>query len=193
MTKPQLSRRDVVSRVVKLRGDVLIISGLGSPSWDVAAAGDRDSNFYLWGGMGCAGMVGLGLALAQPNRRIIVITGDGEMLMGLGSLATVGTQQPKNLAILVLDNEHYGETGMQTSHTKQGVDLAGIAKAAGFKTSQTIRDVNEVDTLIGAVHHSIGPTLVVAKVAAEPTPLVLPPRDGTYLKNRFRAHVGVLA
>src|SRR5581483_6305935 len=97
--KPTLDRRDVVAQILKKRNGALVIAGLGAPSWDITAAGDDPLNFPTWGGMGGAVMMGLGLALAQPKRRVIVITGDGEMLMGLGSLATVAVQQPKNLAV----------------------------------------------------------------------------------------------
>ena len=127
-----LERRDAVTAILRPRGDALVVSGLGSPTWDVAAAGDSPLNFYMWGAMGGAAMVGLGLAMSQPSRRVVVITGDGELLMGLGSLATIGADRTPNLSVVVLDNEHYGETGMQASHTARGVDLAGIARAAAF-------------------------------------------------------------
>jgi len=117
-----LDRRDVVKRLLIDREDLLVVPGLGAPTYDVAAAGDHPLNFYLWGAMGGAAMIGLGLALARPDRRVAVITGDGEMLMGLGSLATIGVKQPANLSIVVLDNRHYGETGMQASHTNAGID-----------------------------------------------------------------------
>src|SRR6188474_2609676 len=125
-----LERRAAMAALVKDRDDgLLVVPGLGSTTWDLAAAGDDPRNFYLWGAMGGAAMIGLGLALARPDRRVAVITGDGEMLMGLGSLATIGVKQPPNLAIVVLDNRHYGETGMQASHTDAGIDLVGIAKS----------------------------------------------------------------
>jgi thiamine pyrophosphate-dependent acetolactate synthase large subunit-like protein len=108
------------------------VTGLGSPSYDVHAAGDHDGNYYLWGAMGAAALVGFGLAQAQPDRTVLVVTGDGEQLMGLGGLATIAIAAPANLVIVVLDNGHYGETGMQRSHTGLGLDLAAIAKAAGF-------------------------------------------------------------
>ena len=130
--KITLNRRDVVSRIVRDRGDALFVTGLGSATWDAAAAGDHRNNFYLWGGMGGAAATGLGLARAQPDRRVIVLTGDGEMLMGIGSLATIAVSAPSNLAVCVIDNQHYGETGMQETHTGHGVDLAGMAAAAGF-------------------------------------------------------------
>ncbi len=107
-----LDRRAFVRELLADRGSLLVVTGLGSPTYDAAACGDHPLNFYLWGAMGSAAMIGLGLALAQPARRVLVLTGDGEALMGMGSLATIGVKQPRNLAIVVLDNQHYGETGM---------------------------------------------------------------------------------
>ena len=133
-TQMMLDRRDFVRRLLVDRGDLLVVSGLGSATYDVAAAGDHPLNFYLWGAMGGTAMIGLGLALAQPDRRVAVITGDGEMLMGLGSLATIGVKQPANLAIVVLDNAHYGETGMQASHTHAGIDLVAMALRLPLQT-----------------------------------------------------------
>jgi thiamine pyrophosphate-dependent acetolactate synthase large subunit-like protein len=181
-----LRRRELAKRLLAEAGDLLVVAGLGSTAWDVTAAGDRPLNFPLWGAMGGAAMVGLGLALAQPERRVLVITGDGELLMGLGSLATVAIQRPPNLAIVVFDNERYGETGMQATHTAQGVDLAGVAEACGFAITGILREEGEVEAALGAIRTAPGPVLYVAKVRAEPLPFALPPRDGAYLKDRFR-------
>ena len=181
-----LERRAVASEILKDRGDALVVTGLGAPTWDAAAAGDHALNFYTWAGMGGAAMVGLGLALAQPKRRVIVITGDGEILMGLGSLATIGVQRPRNLAIVVLDNEHYGETGMQETHTRHGVDLAGMAMAAGFSSTKTIRTRAELKEWAPRIREDEGPLFAVIKVGTEKIPLVLPLRDGTAIKHRFR-------
>ncbi len=115
------------------RGDLLLVTGLGSTTYDAAAVADDDRNFYLWGAMGAAAMVGLGLALARPDRRVLVVTGDGEMLMGLGALATIGVQRPPNLAIVVFDNARYAETGMQPSHTDFGVSLTGVARVLRYR------------------------------------------------------------
>jgi thiamine pyrophosphate-dependent acetolactate synthase large subunit-like protein len=112
-----LERRNVVNQLLAERKEAIVVGGLGASTYDIAAAGDHDRNFYLWGAMGGAVMIGLGVALAQPQLPVVVITGDGEMLMGMGSLATVGLQKPGNLTIIVLDNEVYGETGGQASHT----------------------------------------------------------------------------
>jgi len=136
--------------------------------------------------MGSAVTVGLGLALAQAKRRVLVITGDGEMLMGLGALATVAVKRPDNLAILVIDNEHYGETGMQCTHTSTAVDLAGVALACGFRWSTTVRPTRELADAVPTLHTAKGPILVVLKVSATRDPLVLPPWDGALLKSRFR-------
>lgn len=181
-----LDRRAVVARILHDRGDALLVTGLGSTTWDAAAAGDHTNNFYLWGAMGGAAMVGLGLALAQPQRRVLVITGDGEQLMGLGGIATIAVQRPSNLSLVVIDNESYGETGMQDTHTKHGVDLAGIATAAGFARSTTVYNDDELEASVPVIYQQTGPIFTVVKVTTTPAATVLPPRDGAYLKNRFR-------
>ena len=181
-----LSRRVVVAELLRERDGLLVVAGLGAPAWDCAAAGDDALNFYLWGGMGSAALVGLGLALAQPSRKVVVVTGDGELLMGLGSLATIAVTGPRNYSIVVLDNERYGETGMQPTHTAFGVDLAGIAAQAGLAWAQTIVDAQELGALASRLKAGNGPGLAAIKVAAEDHPLVLPPRDGAFLKDRFR-------
>jgi thiamine pyrophosphate-dependent acetolactate synthase large subunit-like protein len=184
--KPALDRRQVVAEILKRRGDALVVAGLGAPCWDVTAAGDSPLNFYTWGGMGGAAMIGLGLALAQPKRRVLVITGDGEILMGLGSLATIGVQHPRNLAVIVMDNEHYGETGMQVTHTRLGVDLAGMAKAAGFRAAGTVYTPPQLAAWLPKLHRQPGPVFAAIKVTTERAPMVLPLRDGPALKHRFR-------
>jgi thiamine pyrophosphate-dependent acetolactate synthase large subunit-like protein len=182
----ELARRGAIARILADRGDMLVVTGLGSPTYDCAAAGDHPLNFYLWGAMGSAVTVGLGLALAQPKRRVLVITGDGEILMGLGALATAAVKRPDNLAILVIDNEHYGETGMQPTHTSTAVDLAAVALACGFRWSATVRQMRELDDAAPTLRTAKGPILLVLKVSATRDPLVLPPWDGAFLKSRFR-------
>ena len=185
----KLQRRSAVARILADRGDILVVTGLGSPTYDCAAAGDHPNNFYLWGAMGSALTVGLGLAMAQPRRRVLVITGDGELLMGLGALATAGVKKPENLAVAVIDNEHYGETGMQRTHTSAGVDLAGIAKLAGFRETTTVRDTPALESVVPLLYKGKGPVLAVLKVSTAKDPLVLPSWDGPFLKNRFRQAV----
>ncbi len=181
-----LRRRAVVESLLAARGGLLVVAGLGASAWDVTAAGDNPLTFPLWGAMGGAVAMGLGLALARPDRRVLVITGDGEMLMGIGSLATVAVQAPGNLAIAVLDNERYGETGMQETHTASGCDLAAMARAAGIASAETVRDEAALTPARLLLRQAPGPVFVVIKIRAETLPLVLPPRDGVVLKDRFR-------
>lgn len=182
-----LRRREVAKALLADRGDMLVVAGLGSTAWDATAAGDHPLTFPLWGAMGGAAMIGLGLALARPGQRVLVITGDGELLMGLGSLAVIGTKAPSNLAVVVFDNERYGETGMQATHTAQGVDLARIAAACGFPVAGTVCEPAELEAALPAIRTRPGPVFFDIKVRAEELPFVLPPRDGAYLKDRFRA------
>jgi len=188
-TSKKLDRRDLCRAILADRGDMLVIAGLGAPAWDITAVGDCAENLPLWGGMGGAAMIGLGLALAQPSRKVLVITGDGEMLMGLGALATIAVTRPPNLAILVQDNEHYGETGMQETATKHGVDLVGMARAAGFPHTMLVTAPDEFPALRTAIHAMDGPLFAVAKIDAGNLPLVLPPREGAYLQARMREAV----
>ncbi len=184
--KATLHRRDVVRMLLAERGDLLVVAGLGSTAWDCTAAGDSPLTFPLWGGMGVATMIGLGLALAQPKRRVLVITGDGEMLMGLGTLASIAVQRPANLAIAVIDNERYGETGMQATHTAHGVDLAAVARGCGFEAARVVWRDSGLKAACRALRAGAGPVLVQFKVVAEKLPLSLPPREGALLKSRFR-------
>ena len=186
MAEITLERRMVVARILAGRGDALVVTGIGNAAQDVAAAGDSDSNYYLFGIMGGAAMVGLGLALAQPDRRVLVITGDGEMLAGIGSLATIGVERPVNLSVVVIDNQAYAATGMQATHTARGVDLAGIAAASGFPATATLYDTAELEAALPAILEQPGPSFSVVKVHTEPTPRVRLVNDGTWTTHRFR-------
>ncbi|QUS41289.1 aldehyde dehydrogenase [Tardiphaga alba] len=185
-----LDRREVVKTLLTGRKNLLVVTGLGSPSYDVMAAGDHDNNYYLWAAMGSAAMVGLGLATAKPDHSVLVVTGDGEMLMGMGALATIATRRPANLTIAVLDNGHFGETGMQVSHAGMGVHLDKVAQSCGFGWTREIRDMAGVEDLRTRVSSRDGVKLATIKVKAENPPRLLPPRDGVYVKNRFRAALG---
>ena len=187
--KAMLRRREVVKTLLTERGELLVVAGLGSTAWDCTAAGDSALTFPMWGAMGVAAMTGLGLALAQPKRRVLVITGDGEMLMGLGTLATIGVQRPRNLGIAVIDNERYGETGMQASHTAHGVDLAAVARACGFQGARMVWRESGLKAACRVLRTAPGPVLAQIKVVAEKLPLILPPREGALLKSRFRRAV----
>lgn len=185
-----LDRREAVAALLVERGDTLVVSGLGSTTYDLNAAGDHPANFYLWGAMGGAAMIGLGLALAQPTRPVWVITGDGEQLMGLGALATIAVARPTNLRIVVIDNAHYAETGMQKSHTAYCVDLCAVARGCGFDRVHEADDLAHVKALRESLRaQADGPVLGVIRVKPENPPRSLPVRDAVYLKNRFRAHL----
>src|SRR5579863_9251898 len=138
--QPRLDRRAAIKVLLAERGDLLVVTGLGSTTYDAASVADDERNFYLWGAMGGAVMVGLGLAIARPDRPVLVVTGDGDTLMGLGALASVGVQSPPNLAIAVFDNGRYAETGMQPSHTDSAVDLVGVARSCGIAAAEDIVD-----------------------------------------------------
>jgi len=190
-----LERRAAVRTLLAQRGDGLLVTGLGSSTWDAAAAGDTPRNFYLWGGMGGAAAMGLGLAQARSDLPVMVLTGDGEMLMGLGSLATIGRKGPRNLSIIVLDNGHYGETGMQRSATSGGpgrtaTDLAAVARACGFADSATISDAESLATEVASLFAMGGLKFRTIRIRTEDPPRVLPERDGVILKSRFRAALG---
>src|SRR5690349_18535593 len=186
--KSTLDRRVALGAILAKRGDSLLVTGLGSTCYDAGTL-DHPNTFYLWGGMGGAAMVGVGLALAQPKRRVIVATGDGEMLMALGALATIGAKRIRNLAIVVMDNELYSETGMQPTHTSHGVDLAGIAKAAGFARSGTVHNLKQLSAWIPALYKTPGPVFLAAKVTSQRYPMSIRYRDGTAIKNRFRENL----
>jgi thiamine pyrophosphate-dependent acetolactate synthase large subunit-like protein len=184
-----LERRWVVGALLAERGELLAVSGPGAATYDVAAQGDHERNFYLWNALGSAPMVGLGLALAQPAQPVLVILGDGDLLMGMGGLATIAVHQPANLSIAVLDNEHYGETGMQRSHTSFDVDLSAIARDCGIRDAATVTTAEEIPGFASKIHQMEGPLVRAIKVRSEDLPRVLPPRDGVLIGNRFREAV----
>jgi len=184
-----LDRRAVVATLLADPGDLLVITALGSVTYDAGAAGDRAQNFYLWGAMGGTAMIGLGLALAQPDRRVLVLTGDGDMLMGLGSLATIAAARPPNLAIAVLDNAAFGETGAQPSHTGLGTDLAAVAAGCGWGATATATSMPEVVALRPRLRRE--PLFAVIRISPAEVARRLPPRDGAHLADRFRRALGL--
>jgi thiamine pyrophosphate-dependent acetolactate synthase large subunit-like protein len=186
-----VNRREFVSKLLQALPDVLVVTGLGSAAYDVFAAGDRDKNYYLWGAMGGAASLGLGLALAQKNKSVVVITGDGEQMMGIGSLATIAVKQPKNLSIIVLDNGYFGETGMQRSHSSLGSDLVAVAKGFGLAGSFSISNTQDSMDLAHKIKARQGTLFAQVFIEPDEPVRVLPPRDGPYVKNRFRAALGL--
>jgi len=183
---PRLERRPAVARLLAGRGELLVVAGLGSAIWDAEAAGETPLNFYLLGAMGSVASTAMGLAIAQPKRRVLALTGDAELLMGVGSLATIAVRRPKNLAIVVLDNERFGETGGQQAHTAEGVDIAGIAEACRFPLVRRVSDQAGLDGLRQLIQSGEGPILAVVKVTPDMPPVLMPIRDGVTGMRRFR-------
>ncbi len=189
-TTATIDRRDFVKELLAQCPDALVVTGLGSPTYDVFAAGDRNKNFYLWGAMGGAALIGLGLALAQPEKSVVVVTGDGEQLMGIGGIATISAQQPNNLTIVVLDNGHFGETGMQRSHTSLGTNLSAVARACGIANAYEVHEAKAIAHVVAGIHQRDGVGFAQVFVKADDLPRALPSRDGVYVKNRFRQELG---
>jgi len=187
-----MDRRALVARLLNNRGNLMVITGIGSATYDVAACGDHPLNFYIWSGLGCTPSVGLGLALAQPDRRVAIVTGDGEILMALGSLATIGMKQPKNLSVVCLDNGHYSATGMQPSATSAGIDLAQAAAACRLRV-EAVSDLSRADELRTLLHSGPGPIFIHARVDADDQKRIIPSRDGLAIKHRFMQAAGMLA
>ncbi len=180
-----LDRREFVGRLLKDRGGLMVLTGLGTATFDVAAYGDNPLNFYIWSAMGCTAMVGLGLAMARPDRHVAVITGDGDVLMALGSLSTIGAKQPSNLSIICLDNAHYAATGMQPTATATTTDLAVVARGCGFKNVVTVSDVEDAEAVRQQIYAGSGPYFVHARVSTKKQERIIPTRDGYGMKHRF--------
>lgn len=185
-----MTRLDATGRLAATIGTDLVVASLGHPAYDLFATGDRDTYFYTWGSMGLASSIGLGLAMAQPERRVVVLDGDGSLLMNLGSLATIAWVRPKNLVVVVWDNGVYGTTGGQDTATKHGADLEAAARALGIGATATVRTPAELDHTMVKTRAEAGPWLIVAKVD-ESAPVAKPPQDGVFIKQRFMAAIGV--
>jgi phosphonopyruvate decarboxylase len=187
----KIHRRAFVAELLARRGGTLVIPGLGSPTWDCFAAGDSPEYLYSWGGMGLAVPTALGLALAQPKRRVLALTGDGEMMMGIGSLAVVADQAPANLAILVLDNESFGETGRQPGLTGGKTDLCEVAEGFGILRTMTVRDPGKLAELAELLFNTQGPVFAVAKIALSEDTWALPEKDGAAIARKFKLALGL--
>lgn len=187
----KIERRAFVADLLSHRGNGLVVPGLGSPTWDLFAAGDKAENLYSWGGMGLAVPTALGLALAQPQRRVLALTGDGEMMMGIGSLGVVADQAPANLAILVLDNEHFSETGRQRGLSSGRADLCAIARGFGIAETMHVTEQGRTAELAEFLFKRPGPLFAVAKIAITEDPWMLPEKDGGSIAHRFRTALGL--
>jgi len=182
-----LDRCEAVPKLLGDPQDFLIIAGLAGTAKDVAHLCEPQGNYYACAGvMGGATAMGLGLALAQPSRRVLVVTGDGELLMNVGSLATAAVMHPPNLAIVCVDNGHYGETGYQKSHTTLGVDLAVMAAGAGIPEVRTVTQMSEIAEAAALIRRMDVLSFVVLKVVPSDPPKIRRSMDAAWTKHRFR-------
>src|SRR5919205_1621129 len=182
-----LDRCTAVPALIGRHEDFLIVTGLAGTAREIAAlTNDGAHTFTMAGAMGGATMIGLGLALARRDRRVLVVTGDGELLMNVGALATIGVVNPPNLAIVCVDNGHYGETGYQKSHTSLGVDLAAIAAGAGIPAVRTVMQESEIAEAAALIRQMDGPAFVLLKVKPTDPPRIRRSMDAAWTKHRFR-------
>ena len=185
-----LDRLEAVPALIGRHEDFLIVAGLAGTSRDVAAiTGDGAHTYSMAGAMGGAAMIGLGLALARPDKRVLVVTGDGELLMNVGSLATIAVMNPANLAIVCVDNGHYGETGYQKSHTSLGVDLEKIAAGSGIKRTLTIEKDTELAIGARLIREGNGTTFVLLRVKPTEPPAYKRDLNPAVCRVRFRARL----
>jgi thiamine pyrophosphate-dependent acetolactate synthase large subunit-like protein len=183
-----LERSEAVPALIGRHEDFLIIAGLGGTACDVGAvAGDAPHVYSLGGAMGAACMMGLGLALARPDKRVLVVTGDGELLMNVGALATIAVTDPANLAILCVDNGHYGETGWQQSHTSLGVDLEKIAIGCGIRHTRTVATMGDITAGARLLRESNGTSFICLRVKPTEPPEFKRNFDASFCRDRFRA------
>jgi len=189
-TANRIQRRAFVAELLAQRDGALVIPGLGSPTWDCFASGDSPEYLYSWGGMGLAVPTALGVAMARPDKRVLAITGDGEMLMGIGSLGVVANQARDNLSILVLDNESFGETGRQLGLTAGPSDLCAVAQGFGIRQTREVTESGSVGELAEFLFQRPGPSFAVAKIALSEDPWCLPIKDGVAIAGRFRSAIG---
>ncbi|HEX3535445.1 MAG TPA: thiamine pyrophosphate-dependent enzyme [Stellaceae bacterium] len=182
-----LDRREAVPKLIGRHQDFLFVTGLAGTARDIAAlTGDGAHIYTMAGAMGGAAMIGLGLALARPDKRVLVATGDGEILMNLGALATIAVLNPANLVILVVDNGHYGETGYQKSHTSLGVDLEKIAAGSGIKRTGTVATEAEIAEGSHLLREGNGTAFLLLKVKPDDPPPFKRNMDPASCRVRFR-------
>lgn len=189
-TARPVARFDITQRMVaKLQNDEGVIGGIGHTNFDLWAAGRRPQNFYMLGSMGLAIPIALGVAIAQPARKVIALEGDGSLLMMLGCLTTVGARQPANLVIVIMDNGAYEITGGQPTATSKGTDLAAIARGAGIANSHWAADETHFDSLIDHALATPGPHLIAARLTSA-KPAGQTERDPAQIRDRFMRGLG---
>ena len=179
-----MHRFDATQMVVRLAGDLPIVGNLGPTSDELWHAGHRDRNFYTYGSMGLCSSIALGIAMAT-DERVISLDGDGSLLMNLGAIASIGREQPKNLIVVVWDNEAWGQTGHQTSHTGTGTDLAQVAASCGISHTSTVTDLEELEGALSSALEEDGPHFIVAKIE-EAGYLPVAPVEPEFTLYRFR-------
>ena len=182
-----MDRGEAVPRLLGDLDDFIVVTGLAGPAKHVANIARGNPNcFYMAGAMGGAVAMGLGLALAQPKKKVLVVTGDGELLMNVGSLATAAVRNPANLSIVCVDNGHYGETGYQLSHTTLSTDLATMATGAGIGTVRAVSEESEMDEASRVLRESNGVSFVLLRVSTAEPPKFRRSLDAVANKIRFR-------
>jgi len=186
-----LNRTALTKRLVgKLKRDEAVIGGIGNTNFDLFSAGHRPQNFYMLGSMGLACPIALGVAIAQPERGVIALEGDGSILMALGCLATIASVKPRNLTVIIMDNGLYQITGKQSTVTAGVTDIVALARGAGLANSQWVRDEGHFDELIDRRFEDGGPVFLAVKIDDKPgaAPAV---RDPALIRNRFMKGLGV--
>ncbi len=180
-----MNRFDITKRMVALlRNEEAVVGGIGYTNFDLWAAGRRPQNFYMLGSMGLAVPIGMGVAMAQPRRKVIALEGDGSILMQLGSLATVAARGQKNLAIVIMDNGAYQITGGQKTLTEEGADIVAIARGCGLRQSVWAADESAFEELIAVTLKEDGPWLIGCRIDSE-KPADTTERDPPIIKDRF--------
>ena len=194
ITNPSLDRREILKSIIPNPKKYLIITGLAGPARDAAAlTDDGDNTFTMAGCMGAAVSMGLGMALTSPNRQVLVITGDGELMMNLGSLASVATLQPANLSIVCIDNGCHGETGGQIGHTSHRTDLEVVAKGAGLGATMTLSESSQFAQAAEFLKQSAAPRFLLCRVMDGPPTAYKRNMDPVACRLRFKAYVDATA
>jgi len=184
------NRTDLTKHLVsKLKREEAVVGGIGNTNFDLFAVGHRPQNFYMFGSMGLACPIALGVAIAQPERGVIALEGDGSILMGLGCLATIAKVKPRNLTIIIMDNGLYQITGNQPTATAGVTDIVAVARGAGIPNSHWVRDETHFDELIDRRFDEGGPVLLGVKIDDKPG-AAQPPRDPALVRNRFMKALG---
>ena len=171
--------------MLDLVGDLPIVANLGPTTDELWHAGHRDRNFYTYGSMGLCSSIALGMALST-GEKVISLDGDGSLLMNMGAIATIGREQPRNLVVVVWDNEQWAQTGNQPSHTAYGTDLEGVARGCGIAKTATVREEEELQTVLMQALEEEGPWFIVAKVEEEAEYMPVAPIEPEMTLYRFR-------